>query len=106
MNNLVAGKQQLYEKLEKMITDQKDESELNLLIDSLRLRLGATGKERVNAVNYFFRQIVDFSIPVHMKYLLFAAAEGKDLFSSKDTTLLTGVSANVMSSAGLQNEVT
>jgi hypothetical protein len=66
MNALVNGKQQMFEKLEKMLSSKSDESEINLLIDSLRLRLGATGKERINAINYFFKQILDLLIPVHM----------------------------------------
>jgi hypothetical protein len=76
MNNFVTGKQQLFERLEKVIQGG-DDTEINLLIDSLRLRLGATGKERVNAINYFFRQVIDLLMPVHMKYLLWVATEGK-----------------------------
>ncbi len=67
-----------------MLNSGNDEQEISLLIDSLRLRLGATGKERISAINFFFKQIVELLIPVHMKYLLWAASEGKDLFSSKD----------------------
>ena len=51
-----------------------------------QLRLGATGKERVDAINYFFKQIIDILIPVHMKYLLWAATEGKDLFNIPTNT--------------------
>jgi hypothetical protein len=80
----VNGKQQLFEKLEKMLNAGNDEQEISLLIDSLRLRLGATGKERISAINFFFKQVVELLIPVHMKYLLWAASEGKDLFSNKD----------------------
>jgi len=76
MNSLITGRMQLFEKLEKMVNSGCDENEINLLIDSLRLRLGATGKERVNALNFFFKQIVDILIPVHMKYLLWVACEG------------------------------
>lgn len=78
MTGLISGRMQLFDKLEKMIQSETDENEINLLIDSLRLRLGATGKERVNAINFFFRQIVDLLIPVHMKYLLWIACEGKN----------------------------
>ena len=38
--------------------------------------MGATGKERIEAINHFFKQIIDILIPVHMKYLLWAASEG------------------------------
>lgn len=75
MNNFVTGKQQLFDRLEKVV-QTGDETEINMLIDSLRLRLGATGKERINAINYFFKQVIDLLMPVHMKYLLWVATEG------------------------------
>jgi len=87
-----------------MISNKNDESEVNLLIDSLRLRLGATGKERVNAINYFFKQIVDLLIPIHMKYMLWVATEGKDLFSSKDTSLINGIAGSMIGHNELINE--
>lgn len=34
---MVNGKQQLFDKLEKMLNSDADESEINLLIDSLRV---------------------------------------------------------------------
>jgi len=105
MNGLVQGKQQLFDKLEKMLQANVDESEVNLLIDSLRLRLGATGRERVNAINYFFKQVYDILIPVHMKYLLWIASEGKDLFSGKTTTLMGTLPPNLIS-ADLKNDTT
>jgi hypothetical protein len=48
------GRQQLYEKLEKSIASNADDNELNLLLDSMRFRVGGGGKERVSASNYFF----------------------------------------------------
>lgn len=48
------GRQQLYEKLEKSIANNSDDNELNLLLDSMRFRVGGGGKERVSASNYFF----------------------------------------------------
>ena len=38
MNTLYAGKQQLFEKLEKIIATKNDEAEVSLLIDSLRVK--------------------------------------------------------------------
>lgn len=37
MNTLYSGKQQLFEKLERMLTGKIDEGEVSLLIDSLRV---------------------------------------------------------------------
>lgn len=70
------------------------------------MRLGANGKERVNAINYFFKQIIDFVVPVHMKYLLSVATQNKDIFSSKDTTLLNNLPPGVIGKESYQNETT
>ena len=84
------------------------------------MRLGANGKERVNAINYFFKQIIDFVVPVHMKYLLSVATQSnlriifkanqkkidKDIFSTKDTTLLNGLPPGVIGKESYQNETT
>lgn len=39
MNNLYSGKQQLFEKLDKMLNNKNDEAEVSLLIDSLRVSI-------------------------------------------------------------------
>ena len=39
MNGMVNGKQQLFDKLEKLVQTRADESEINLLIDSLRVSI-------------------------------------------------------------------
>jgi hypothetical protein len=48
-----------------------------------KLRLGATGKERNGALNYFFKQIIDICMPTHFKYLLWSASSGLDVFDPK-----------------------
>jgi len=42
-----------------------------------QFRLGAAGKERITARNYFFKQILDICIPTHFRYLLWSAQESK-----------------------------
>ena len=76
LNSLVVGRQQLFEKLEKSFSqDKPDEYQISLLIDSFRLRLGASGRERVKSVDYFFDQIVENFLPSSLKYLLLSAAQ-------------------------------
>jgi hypothetical protein len=87
LQNLHTGKTQLFERLEKMVDSRADESEVSLLIDSLRFRFGASGKERIEVVNYMFKQVVEFLVPVHMKYLLWAATQNKDMFNTPDSQL-------------------
>lgn len=43
----------MFEKLEKAVASNSGEPEINLLLDSMRFRVGGGGKERVNASNYF-----------------------------------------------------
>jgi len=87
LQNLHTGKTQLFERLEKMVDTKAEESEVSLLIDSLRFRFGASGKERIEVVNYMFKQVVEFLVPVHMKYLLWAATTNKDMFNTPDPSL-------------------
>eukprot|EP01017_Pseudomicrothorax_dubius_P051019 TRINITY_DN974_c0_g1_i4.p1 TRINITY_DN974_c0_g1~~TRINITY_DN974_c0_g1_i4.p1 ORF type:complete len:425 (+),score=90.32 TRINITY_DN974_c0_g1_i4:58-1332(+) len=82
LNTLVSERNNLFEKLEKSMRSGADQSEVDLLLDSMRLRFGANGKERVNAINYLFNQIVDIFIPLHMKYVLWIATEGKHVFDN------------------------
>lgn len=76
LNSLVVGRQQLFEKLEKAFSQEKpDEYQISLLIDSFRLRLGASGRERVKSIDYFFEQIVENFLPSSLKYLLLNASQ-------------------------------
>lgn len=57
-------------------------AQLNEIIDSLRYRIGATGHERINTINEYFRQIVNLSLPALHRYMMWSAAEGRHLFGS------------------------
>lgn len=54
-------------------SDEPDQNEINLLLDSMRLRIGGGGKERVTASNFFFNELLDLSIPIHIRYLLWCS---------------------------------
>lgn len=56
-------------------------------MDSLRVkfyliqyRIGANGRERVNTLNEYFKQIVNISFPALHRYMMWTASEGKHLF--------------------------
>jgi hypothetical protein len=70
--------------LEKESNGENTETELNGIIDSLRSRIGATGRERINTINEYFRQIVNLSLPALHRYMMWSASEGRHLFSSED----------------------
>ncbi|CAD8127379.1 unnamed protein product [Paramecium sonneborni] len=74
LQNFFVGRQQLFDKLESAVQNNYDNNEINLLLDSMRFRVGGGGKERVNASNYFLQQILEISFPIHVKYLLWSSA--------------------------------
>lgn len=55
----------------------------------MRFRVGGGGKERVSASNYFFNQILEICFPVHVRYMLWAASESKDLFSDSHEHIIS-----------------
>lgn len=48
----------------------------------MRYRIGASGKERINAVNEFLKQILNICFPALQRYLMWSAANEKHLFRS------------------------
>lgn len=42
--------------------------------------MGSQGNERHGTIEYFFNQIIDIVLPVHVKYLLWISQEGRDIF--------------------------
>lgn len=77
------GRQHTIKKLEQLVSKKQegDPEEINIILDSLRFRISATGKERVNTVNEYFRQIVNNCFPALNRYLMWSAIEGKHIFS-------------------------
>lgn len=66
---------QLEVRLEKILASKEEnaEDEINIILDSIRFRMGATGKERVNKVHECFKQIINLSLPALHRYILWAA---------------------------------
>ncbi|CAD8114690.1 unnamed protein product [Paramecium primaurelia] len=90
LQNFFVGRQQLFDKLESAVQNNSDNNDINLLLDSMRFRVGGGGKERVNASNYFLQQIMEISFPIHVKYLLWAS--GSNL---TEPTWLTNLSQEI-----------
>jgi vacuolar-type H+-ATPase subunit H len=78
------GRQHTIKKLEQLVskTEEGDAEEVNIILDSLRYRISATGKERVNSVNEYFRQIANTCFPALNRYLMWSALERRHLFSA------------------------
>lgn len=60
-------------------------------IASLRLRQGVFGKDRIKAVNYYFREMVEMVLPEIQKYVIKTAIEKEDFFDVN--YLRTGIPA-------------
>lgn len=84
MSGFTASRHEMMKKIKTLLEKNKEEEhneEINQIIDSLRSRIGATGKERINTINEYFRQIVNLSLPALHRYMMWSASEGKHLFS-------------------------
>lgn len=88
MSSFAVGRQQTMKRLEKLIEDENnaDVNEINLILDSIRSKIGATGRERVNTINEYFKQIVNISFPALHRYMMWTASERKHLFSEGAAT--------------------
>lgn len=67
---------QLEKRLERILREDREENaeeEINIILDSIRFLVGATGKERINKVQECFKQITNLSFPAMHRYLIWAA---------------------------------
>ena len=68
--------------------DQLDHRQPQSTCSITQFRIGATGKERINTLNEYYRQILNISFPALHRYMLWTASEQKHLFGqeSADST--------------------
>ena len=80
----MSGRQELYEKLEKMMdSPSRSQHEVKTIIECLQSRTGAYGHQRKDLINNLFKGIVDLSFPQFVKYLFWGATYNLGLFSSQ-----------------------
>ncbi|CAD8119048.1 unnamed protein product [Paramecium sonneborni] len=72
--------QKLFERLEECIIQEKDEGEIEILLDALKFRTSSNKQERIDAAKSYSYSILDVSLPLQAKYL-FSIQENKDFFS-------------------------
>ena len=58
-----------------------DIDKVNLLLDTLKYRIGASGRERQARINYNFKNIINTLFPALYRYILSTSVHQKDLFS-------------------------
>ena len=82
VDQLLQGRQNLYDRLEECleIGGEESQQEISNIITQLRIRTGSYGVERKNLVNNLFKSIIDLSFPNMVKYLFWACEDDKGIF--------------------------
>ena len=102
MDQLLNGRQMLYDRLETSLQENGDPSDMENIINALNIRTGSFGIERKNLINSLFKTIIEVSFPNFVKYLFWGSAENKGLF--EDATSMFGSSAGGPTSATMNDE--
>ncbi|CAD8205576.1 unnamed protein product [Paramecium pentaurelia] len=72
--------QQLFEKLEECIRQEKDDTEIEILLDALKYRISSNKQERIDSAKSYAFSILDVTLPLPTKYL-FSILDDRDFFS-------------------------
>ena len=80
MDQLLNGRQMLYDRLESSIQENHDPTDMENIINALNIRTGSFGIERKNLVNGLFKTIIEVSFPNFVKYLFWGSQENKGIF--------------------------
>jgi hypothetical protein len=84
MDQLLKGRQMLYERLEHCINEGGDASEMENIINALNIRTGSFGVERKNLVNNLFKSVIEVSFPNFVKYLFWGSSHNKGIFDDNN----------------------
>lgn len=80
VDQLLQGRQDLYDRLELSLEEGGTKAEINTIIAQLRIRSGSYGTERKNLVNNLFKSIIDLSFPNIVKYMFWACEHDTGIF--------------------------
>ena len=80
VDQLLQGRQDLYDRLELSLEEGGSKAEINNIIAQLRIRSGSYGTERKNLVNNLFKSIIDLSFPNIVKYMFWASEHSTGIF--------------------------
>lgn len=80
MDQLLNGRQMLYDRLEQCINENKEPIEMENIINALNIRTGSFGIERKNLINSLFKTIIEVTFPNFVKYLFWGSKENKGVF--------------------------
>ena len=75
----------IYNRLEELTNDSEciDEDEVNLIVDTLKVKIGATCKERQNMIDYYFKQWVHLCYPALHRFFMWTAEVGRHDFGEE-----------------------
>lgn len=85
MDQLLNGRQMLYDRLEQSINHGGDPSDMENIINALNIRTGSFGLERKNLLNGLFKTMIEVSFPNFVKYLFWGSQENKGIFDDTQT---------------------
>ncbi len=80
MDQLLNGRQMLYERLETCISNGSEAFEIENIINALNIRTGSFGVDRKNLVNNLFKNVIEVSFPNFVKYLFWGSTNNKGIF--------------------------
>ena len=73
LDQILTGRQQLYDRLEESVEKQATEKDIDFVIDKLQVRHGSFGTERKSIVSGLFKKVIENMMPNYVKYLLWAS---------------------------------
>ncbi len=73
MDQLLNGRQMLYDRLQSSIQENRDPTDMENIINALNIRTGSFGVERKNLINGLFKTIIEVSFPNFVKYLFWGS---------------------------------
>lgn len=97
MDQLLNGRQMLYDRLESSISENRDPSDMENIINALNIRTGSFGIERKNILNGLFKTIIEVCFPNFVKYLFWGSSENKGIFDDQGSSgsQIQGLSTNI-----------
>ncbi|CAD8196578.1 unnamed protein product [Paramecium octaurelia] len=73
--------QQLFDKLETCLLKNKDNFEIEIILDALRYRTNSNTQERKDAARQYCESMIEAYLPIQTKYLIYSLENNKDFFA-------------------------
>ncbi|KRX00010.1 hypothetical protein PPERSA_05512 [Pseudocohnilembus persalinus] len=90
-NDLSNHKQILFRNMQMALGSNAMERDIKTIIESLKKKFGTVNKDRMEVLDYCYKQISEQTLPIHMQYILYCCKNKKDIFeeaTSKNSNIL------------------